>query len=698
MFKLTISFLLIMVLMLTPLLSTTISAVEVVSAEENFPEEIYSEETNSTGEISDNGYSYGNYMEPDAVIPNPDYIPLEENMQTQEIPTNSSASTISTSTGRLEDGVYWINNAANGKYLDTLNGGVTSGTPVVQWTYSPYINGDENVYNRNQLFKVTYIGTNNGEDYYTIRPMTNNGLGLSTPTSSSSNLVDVRTMSTLETFANVSWYQKWVIKMYSDSDGDLLDYYTIESRFVDENTYLSVDTDDSNGSQVIMKDNLETLRQTWFFHPYTGPDIDGVGMTRFTTGVAKGSSFRYDAFSYSTTIGRNGPVTFSVTDRNGNTTDKAEFSSRILRGLEMGEVQIRTTYSGAPWLWLWNVDIQFEDGIVFLQNKYNSNFLQTDIGSITNMGNYNGSEVQQWELSYYRTEGYYKIKNVNSELYLTAPDTSSTYEDIIQQSFSTSTADRQIWEFTKKDDGSYRIRAKSHFNTSLSLYRDAEQYTYLNNNSSHWRVFTNNKLLDTPLITQQTSMWCWVTCAQMLVRTFYPTAANNGDIPTILDEQRKAVYHIFGDNTATAETYDWVNDPQELNTQGGVYWDVTNAARYLTELSNGDMTYTDYGLFSETEILSLLYDGSPVVRVCGYNKDDILVENEISTGSSDLFKGHVTIIVGYEWDETLDSYIYDVYDPNYGGATQYKLTYENLKTQDTDYGTYNWHFWVYANV
>jgi hypothetical protein len=88
MFKLTISFLLIMVLMLTPLLSNTISAVEVVSAEENFPEEIYSEETNSTGEISDNGYSYGNYMEPDAVIPNPDYIPFEENIQTQEIPTN----------------------------------------------------------------------------------------------------------------------------------------------------------------------------------------------------------------------------------------------------------------------------------------------------------------------------------------------------------------------------------------------------------------------------------------------------------------------------------------------------------------------------------------------------------------------------------------------------------------------------------
>ena len=518
--------------------------------------------------------------------------------------------------------------------------------------------------------------------------MTNNGLGLSAPTSSSSNLVDVKTMSTGETFYDITWYQKWVIKECGY-------YYTIENRLVDENVFLAVpDGNNSNGSQIVMKESLTdtSLRAMWNFHPYTGSDIDGMGMIRFTTGVAKGSSFRYEAFSYSTTIGRNGPATFSVTDRNGNATNKATItsSSGTLRGIEMGEAQIRTTYSGAPWLWLWNIDIQFENGIVFLQNKSNSNFLQISSNTTTNMGNYNGNDDQQWELSYYPAKGYYRIKNVSSGLYLTAPDTSSTYEDIIQQSFSPSTADRQIWEFAKKEDGSYRIRAKSHFNTSLSLYKNAKQYTYLNNNSSHWRVFTNNKLLDTPLITQQTPMWCWVTCAQMLVRTFYPTAANEGDIPTIREEQRKAVYHVFGDNTATAETYNWIEDNQNLNNQGGAYWDVKKAANYLTLLSGGDMEYSQTLLsYSEDEIQSAIYDGHPIVRLSGYI--DFNWETILS------FPGHVTIIVGYQWDANEESYIYTVYDPwdydnnietTYGQINY--LTYDELQSYVSGEETYYW--------
>ena len=140
MFKSIISFLLIMTLLLTSLLSTPISATEDVS-----PEEISEADMNTTTEIIDTGYSYGNYIEPDAVIPNPDYIPLEENAQIQGIPTNDTTSSMSEKSGRLADGIYWINNAANGQYLDTQNGGVTSGTPVVQWIYSAHINGDENV-------------------------------------------------------------------------------------------------------------------------------------------------------------------------------------------------------------------------------------------------------------------------------------------------------------------------------------------------------------------------------------------------------------------------------------------------------------------------------------------------------------------------------------------------------------------------
>ncbi|MBQ8403456.1 MAG: RICIN domain-containing protein [Clostridia bacterium] len=469
MFKSTISLLLIAALLLTPLAGTTASAVGEISAND----------TATKVASTDSGYSYGNYILPDAVIPNPDYVPPEENVQ-----TNNTASATVTENGRLADGVYWINNTANYKYLDTQNGGVTSGTPVVQWDYSAYINGDENVYNRNQLFKVTYIGTYQNEDYYTIRPMTNSGLGLAAPTSASSDLVDVKTMSTTETFANIPWYQKWVIKVDLPADGAFIGTYTIENRYVDENVFLTANRNNVNGTQITMDlgaaNGAPDSTQMWQFHPYTGPDIDGVGMTKFTTGVAKGKYFRYEAFAYSSTIGRNGPVTFSVTDMDGNATDKATISSRILRGLEMGEVQLRTTYSGAPWLWLWNVDIQFEEGTYMFFNKYTGSYMHS--GSYSNgfliERDFDGTNNQKWGLTYDVSSGFYKIKNLNTDLYLTAATTSNTGTNITEQTYSTSTADRQLWKFTKTSTGAYKVQPRAYewencfLSTDLSDYED----------------------------------------------------------------------------------------------------------------------------------------------------------------------------------------------------------------------------------
>ena len=469
MFKSTISLLLIAAFLLTPLADTTASAVWEISATD----------TATKVESTNSGYSYGNYILPDAVIPNPDYVPPEENVQ-----TNNTASVTATENGRLADGVYWINNTANYKYLDTQNGGVTSDTPVVQWDYSAYINGDENEYNRNQLFKVTYIGTYQNEDYYTIRPMTNSGLGLAAPTSASSDLVGVRTMSTTETFANIPWYQKWVIKVNLPADGAFIGTYTIENRYVDENIFLTANRNNVNGTQITMDlgaaNGAPDSTQMWQFHPYTGPDIDGVGMTKFTTGVAKGKYFKYEAFAYSSTIGRNGPVTFSVTDMDGNATDKATISSRILRGLEMGEVRIVTTYSGAPWLWLWNVDIQFEEGTYMFFNKYTGSYMHS--GSYSSgfliERDFDGTNNQKWGLTYDVSSGFYKIKNLNTNLYLTAATTSNTGANIIEQTYSTSTADRQLWKFTKTSTGAYKVQPRAYewencvLSTDLSDYED----------------------------------------------------------------------------------------------------------------------------------------------------------------------------------------------------------------------------------
>ena len=194
-FKKIIGLMLSMVLLIVPCSNTAIALDEQISTGDT---------VSQTTE-----YSSGNWIEADAIIPNPDYVTSESTL-TQRTET---AENLSTTSGVLADGVYRIKNVANGKYMDTNGGGTTAGTAIVQWDKSEYINGDADVPNRNQLFKVTYLGTSNSKDYYSIRPMTNNGMGVSAPKTSTTDKVDIQKMATSESINNIYNYQKWIIAL-----------------------------------------------------------------------------------------------------------------------------------------------------------------------------------------------------------------------------------------------------------------------------------------------------------------------------------------------------------------------------------------------------------------------------------------------------------------------------------------------------
>lgn len=277
------------------------------------------------------------YFEADEIIPNPNYI--SETVQTS-----------ATTSSRLSSGVYRLKNVYNNKYLDTNNGGVTAGTKLVQWDYSPYINGDVDVPNRNQLFKITYMTSSNGVDYYNIRPMTNNGMGVSAPKTTTTNLVDIQGMSVYDT-TGIFNFQKWIIA----SDGN---YYTLKNTFA-RDAYLSTPTDSTNGSQIMMETTL-TDRSRWILEPFT-ESLDGVIMTNYDDVIDNGSTFYYQAVMYSSTIGRNGPVTYSVSDMDNNPTDLATIGETLgyFRALAPGAVRVKVTYENAPWIWAWNIKIIF---------------------------------------------------------------------------------------------------------------------------------------------------------------------------------------------------------------------------------------------------------------------------------------------------------------------------------------------------
>ncbi len=87
--------------------------------------------------------------------------------------------------------------------------------------------------------------------------------------------------------------------------------------------------------------------------------LDGVALVNYSPTVNCGSEFYYTAVMYSSTIGRNGPVKFSVTDMNNNSTNIATIGESIgyFKALKAGPVRIHITYDNAPWVWIWNINI-----------------------------------------------------------------------------------------------------------------------------------------------------------------------------------------------------------------------------------------------------------------------------------------------------------------------------------------------------
>ena len=220
--------------------------------------------------------------------------------------------------------------------------------------------------------------------------------------------------------------------------------------------------------------------------------------------------------------------------------------------------------------------------------------------------------------------------------------------------------------------------------TKRILNIQQKSYVYNDSYKDEWILQSANYVLPTPLLPQKTNSWCWAASAEMLARTKHPTAANNDDANTILQEQRDAVYHVFGDNSSTAATYDWNSDPQGLVSKAGIYVDVANAAAHLVGAVNGDETFSGYASpYLEEDLHHFLLDGHAIARLYGWVTITWTPPNSISElidvlGDLDPnSSGHVTVIVAAQWSITEQCYIYTVNDP-WNGGSQLQLTYEEL--------------------
>lgn len=264
--------------------------------------------------------------------------------------TYTSYYKIKYSESRIPDGVYRLKNY-NGLYLTVDGDGVESGSNLIQATDSTAGGSSEATYN--QLFKISYLGTYglDGSNYYSVRPMTNCGLGIYASTSAVSN----PTVTTM-TNPNASHYQTWIISVSGN-------YYTIRNGYASNfGYYLTTPSNTTNNASITTtKFELNASPSNtskWTLDRYIC-DIEEVGMISIPPTIKRGETIDYEGYMRSSQIDANGPVIYLVANDDFTETDKASINSStgVMTALKAGNIKVGLTYNDSPYSWWWNVEI-----------------------------------------------------------------------------------------------------------------------------------------------------------------------------------------------------------------------------------------------------------------------------------------------------------------------------------------------------
>lgn len=263
---------------------------------------------------------------------------------------------------RLADGVYKLKHAG-GLYADVKYGGKVSGTPLHLYTGSTGLNVG-------QMFKITYITTFDGENYYTIRTMVNNQQSLYVD---EDGYVVTNDISTLDEWGEYGTDFLWRIIEEGDSyifENNLpgLSYGAL-SAFRSSQT--TVET------SLCISDDVIGYNHSWTLEPYTGGELNGIFWIDSDDSLPVGDTYTYEACMYSSVIGRNGPVEYSVESIDGNETDKAtiDSSSGFFTTLKAGIIHLYCSFEDVPNVDFLPVTITIPNSI-YIEFSYDDGFIQ----------------------------------------------------------------------------------------------------------------------------------------------------------------------------------------------------------------------------------------------------------------------------------------------------------------------------------
>ena len=552
----------------------------------------------------------------------------------------------------LGNGLYRIKNKATGLYLGVDGNQYLNYDDVVMT--EKITSGIEQY---NQLWKIYHIG--NGVYSIRLLPKLNMGLDVTDST------VDIYSIGMTDTVSGVPSYGEWDFE-WKGSNDYLLRHKGLTS---------SVVTASTNGVTVSSNDNSNT--QLWQFEEV---EFDS-GLVLFDTpswlAPKESGSVRSSVYSY------------YLMDQGVTLTSDNEAVARIssgnIIGVSEGVATITVTSNVvASWSKSFTVSVTpFENGIYIFENKETKKAIQPDDNGDFHIEQFEfDSEWYQFWGFERHVDQYYRIINKENGLCLTSPVSTESELELSLEAWNEAIQSRQLWKITELSDQSFVLQSQLMETASLVMSVGGglnvnginivqKEFTSNSDYSEQWIIKNTNVELYVPYFAQWTTKWCWVTSAQMMVRAMYPSAANYGDEAAILEEQRRAVYHVYGDPSIAYEDYDWDNDEnlQELNKQTGDYISVGKAAAFLAGMVDADVTYSAYLTpYSQEGLVGFLVNGYAVCCLRGTLKIPYPVTNDnleetLTNNSENLFSGHVIVVTGCRWDSDEGQYIFTINDP-----------------------------------
>lgn len=517
----------------------------------------------------------------------------------------------------LENGVYKITNVYSGKKLDVDNACGKNYTNVIQFQ-----DGGSN--RLNQLWRIRYIG----EGSYTLRPLHLMTAGLDVTNGN----VDIYNIT--DDDYKAPDYAKWTIEettggMILKNNGSNTKTLRIEgttANLMENSVNVGVGTYVS-GQNVFC----------WTFSQVTNPPC-GIRFVDTNTGYYVNNPTRYIPNGSSKSMSElnlkvvcyGNTTIYTVNPALSSNISVAQVSNGIITAKSEGNVSIYAGRTiGATYVSAYmNVNVTIAEGTYFFKNREKLKHMQPDNNGESHMEHHdlNGNSEQIWQIVF-DGSNYYRIKNKNTGLYLTVQNSTSSGKSVKQEEYSSSDI-RQLWEFTKLEMGSYKIKSKFHIDNNTNLVLAVGWGINWNGTNVEQREFNdeNNKdewLLEKTVVSyieresQNKTNWCWVTSARMFAKNSYSDVTRT---------QKEAVKKVKG---------------SAIN-EGGNNDEIIEAIDYyignIESVSIDSVSYVRR-VYSEDVIKKFIDDGY-VIAVGRIKYADI-------NDSSSSISGHEIIIYGY---------------------------------------------------